>query len=142
MRGTQLHRRPPVPQPMNSHFDIPLDLPHAATIVDRIERLLERRLDREDEDHDEAFATVALLRQMLASSRASGENPPAPQDRDLAERAAAQGRELVAEIERLGIREDRLGQCIRNLFECLAMGREGAEISLRAGEDPRSPMRP
>lgn len=142
MRGIQFHKRPPVPQSMNSHFDIPLDLPHAATIVDRIERQLERRLDREDEEHDEAFATIALLRQMLSSSRASGENPPDAQARDVAERAAALGRDLVEEIERLDIREDRLGQCIRNLFECLAMGREGAEISLRAGEDPRSPMRP
>ena len=127
---------------MNSHFNIPLDLPHAATIVDRIERLLERRLDREEEDHDDAFATIALLRQMLSSSRASGENPPGDQAREVVIRAAELGRELVAEIERLDIREDRLGQCVRNLFECLELGREGAEISLRAGEDPRSPMRP
>lgn len=127
---------------MNSHFNIPLDLPHAATIVDRIERLLERRLDREEEDHDEAFATIALLRQMLSSSRASGENPPDAQAREVVLRAAELGRELVTEIERLDIREDRLGQCVRNLFECLELGREGAEISLRAGEDPRSPMRP
>jgi hypothetical protein len=37
---------------------------------------------------------------------------------------------------------DRLGQCVRNFFECLELGREGAAISLRAGENPRSMQRP
>jgi hypothetical protein len=48
----------------------------------------------------------------------------------------------VDAIEALGVGEDRLGQNVRNLFECLGLGQEGAEISLRAGEDPRSLMRP
>ena len=59
-----------------------------------------------------------------------------------AEMAAASGRKLVEEIERMGIGEDRLGQAVRNLFECLGFAEEGAAISLRAGEDPNSLMRP
>ena len=52
------------------------------------------------------------------------------------------GRLLVDHIERDQLGHDRLGQGIRNLFECLELGREGAVISLRAGEDPRSFQRP
>ena len=40
------------------------------------------------------------------------------------------------------VTSDRLGQLVRNYFECLELGAEGAEISLRAGEDPRSLQRP
>jgi hypothetical protein len=52
------------------------------------------------------------------------------------------GRLLVANLETLDLRDDRLGQCIRNLFECLAMPEEGATLSLRAGENPTSFQRP
>ena len=46
------------------------------------------------------------------------------------------------EIEKAGAGADRLGQQVRNLFECLELGEEGAAISLRAGENPRSLLRP
>jgi hypothetical protein len=51
-------------------------------------------------------------------------------------------RELVALLEPTRLKGDRLGQLIRNLFECLELGKEGAEISLRAGENPNSLQRP
>ena len=50
--------------------------------------------------------------------------------------------QLVDEIERHALGEDRLGECIRNLFECLELGAEGAVLSLRAGENPDSLQRP
>jgi hypothetical protein len=51
-------------------------------------------------------------------------------------------RALVDQIERAGAGSDRLGQHVRNFFECLSLGEEGAAISLRAGEDPNSIQRP
>ena len=70
------------------------------------------------------------------------DNPPAPEAAVLRERSAELGRTLVDCIERDGLGQDRLGQCVRNFFECLEMGREGTLISLRAGENPRSIQRP
>jgi hypothetical protein len=49
---------------------------------------------------------------------------------------------VVDDIEKSGVGYDRLGQAVRNLFECLSMGEEGSRISLRAGENPGSTMRP
>jgi len=71
-----------------------------------------------------------------------GEDPADVVGDQVAEEAAGAGRELVIEIEKQGLAEDRLGQAIRNLFECLGFPEEGANISLRAGEDPNSLMRP
>ncbi len=56
--------------------------------------------------------------------------------------AAALARLVVDDIEKSGVGYDRLGQAVRNLFECLALGEEGASQSLRAGENPGSLMRP
>ena len=38
-------------------------------------------------------------------------------------------------------RGDRLGQCVRNLFECLGLPNEGRRVSLACGENPDSIMR-
>lgn len=70
------------------------------------------------------------------------EDPPDAEAQAAADQALVTARQLVDEIERLKVGEDRLGQSIRNLFECLGFAEEGAEISLRAGEDPNSLMRP
>ncbi|MGH9862502.1 MAG: hypothetical protein ACRD35_03685, partial [Candidatus Acidiferrales bacterium] len=59
-----------------------------------------------------------------------------------ADEVAAVARQLVNEIEEVGYRGDRLGQCVRNLFECLGLAEEGAELSLRCGERPDSLLRP
>jgi len=48
----------------------------------------------------------------------------------------------VGEIEAAGYQGDRLGQSVRNLFECLGLAEEGAELSLRCGERPDSLLRP
>jgi hypothetical protein len=60
----------------------------------------------------------------------------------LRDEAAQLGRRLVECIEADEVGSDRVGQCVRNLFECLALGQEGAALSLRAGEDPNSLQRP
>jgi hypothetical protein len=58
-----------------------------------------------------------------------------------ADAVAERARALVSAIEETPTRGDRLGQHVRNLFECLGLAEEGATLSLRCGERPDSPMR-
>jgi hypothetical protein len=124
------------------HFDIPLDLPHAGRIATRIVRLLERHCDEHDIDAPELLDLAETLDAKLSRYVELEDNPPPAEAREARAEAAELGRQLVAALEASNIRGDRLGQFVRNLFECLEMGREGAEISLRAGEDPGSLQRP
>ena len=59
-----------------------------------------------------------------------------------ANRIAERARTLVSRIVDGETRGDRLGQHVRNLFECLALAEEGALLSLRCGERPDSLLRP
>lgn len=125
-----------------SHFDIPLDLPHAGRVASRIVRLLERHCEEHGLEADDLLDIAEKLDVMLSKYVQEGENPYPLEAQESRDAAADLGRRLVASLEESGIRGDRLGQYVRNLFECLAMGKEGAEISLRAGEDPGSLQRP
>jgi len=118
-----------------------INLPHARTVVQRIGRSLEAlgafgaasnggaqvlhaafdRLEREVEPFEEDPAQDAALR--------------------AADAVAERARVLVAAILETPARGDRLGQHVRNLFECLGLAEEGAALSLRCGERPDSPMR-
>lgn len=115
-------------------FDVPLNLPHAATVAGRIVRLLE------GEPQSQALA-VALMEPLLVYKLTFDDqrSPMAYASRD---RAAERGRQLVDEIEQRGLGHDRLGQCVRNLFECFEFGLEGARLGLLAGENPESLQRP
>jgi hypothetical protein len=122
-------------------FNVPVNLQHAATIARRIEtRLAAGGLDMNSEG-DALREAIEELRDRLGPYE-SGPEPSGEDEAREAAEAAAVGRRIVDEIERLEIGEDRLGQGVRNLFECLGLGEEGAEISLRAGENPNSLMRP
>lgn len=125
-----------------SHFDIPLDLPHAGRIASRIVRLLERHCEEHGLAAGDLLEIAEKLDVLLSKYVQEGENPYPSEAQAAREAAAGLGRHLVTVLEARNIRGDRLGQYIRNLFECLAMGKEGAEISLRAGEDPGSLQRP
>lgn len=127
---------------MAAFFDLPLNLPHAGTIAGRIGRLIENRVISTNLAYFQLAETAERLETLLQPYRICGEDPSDTEAEPVRQEAARLGRELVEQIARLQIGEDRLGQCIRNLFECLAMGEEGAEISLRAGEDPHSLQRP
>ena len=120
------------------HFQIPLNLPHAGRVGVRILSLL----DREGRPAADTERTADKLVAVLQPYSESGENPRPDLATRVRDQAAVLGRQLVGQIERDKLGHDRLGQCVRNLFECLELGREGAEISLRAGEDPRSFQRP
>ena len=124
------------------HFDIPLDLPHAGRIAARIVRLLERHCDEHGIDAPEVLDLAETLDARLAKYAEREDNPADGEAAEAREIAADLGRKLVGALEAANLRGDRLGQYVRNLFECLELGREGAEISLRAGEDPGSLQRP
>ena len=118
------------------HFRIPLNLPHAATIATRIQ------FDLGKDAAAAARDLTAKLIGVLAPYGQSGENPEAGKADRVVTEAARIARAVVDEIERARAGHDRLGQAVRNLFECLELGEEGAEISLRAGENPKSALRP
>lgn len=93
-------------------------------------------------DSPRLIETAERLSNLLFRYTGDDENPDPEESRRVREEAAAIARELVAEVEAASVATDRLGQYVRNLFECLEMGEEGAEISLRAGENPASLQRP
>lgn len=117
---------------MAPHFQVALDLPHAATVAQRIRR------------HGQAWSddTTLRLAELLAPYRDADGNPAGAEAIRVVAEAAALARQVVDEVETGGGASDRLGQAIRNLFECLELGEEGASISLRAGESPTSLLRP
>jgi hypothetical protein len=123
-----------------AHFDIPLDLPHAGRLADRILNLLERHVEENGLHADAMLEAAEGLSSFLFPYSAEEDNPAGAEV--IRNEAAALARTLVDEMERAGIRDDRIGQYVRNLFECLELGKEGAEVSLRAGENPESLQRP
>ena len=120
------------------YFHVALNLPHAGRVARRILLLV----PRDDSAPDTSFKTAVSLYELLSPYFNQEENPAASRAAEVRDRAAMIGRKLVDQIEREKAGHDRLGQCIRNLFECLELGQEGAAISLRAGEDPKSFQRP
>ncbi len=123
-------------------FEVALNLPHAGRIARRIVLLMPDTGMTGGADAAAARKSASELLELLDPCLEQDENPPGALGGQVRERAAALGRTLVDQIEAGGFGHDRLGQCVRNLFECLEMGREGADISLRAGENPRSLQRP
>lgn len=128
---------------MPKFSQIPLDLPHAGTICWRLDTLLGQAEGASASQKAPMMDTIYALRGLLEPFREEGENPGTEEECAAAVTAAAGlGRTLVDHIERLGLGGDRIGQCVRNLFECLELGEEGMSLSLRAGENPRSALRP
>ncbi len=120
------------------YFDLPLNLPHAATIADRIIKKLAEREEIRMRTRELASSIAAHL----MFYRGDDDNPPADEAEEVRQAVLVLARQMVDRFENEGIQGDKLGQLIRNLFECLAEGREGAVQSLRAGENPESAQRP
>jgi hypothetical protein len=125
-----------------AHFDIPLDLPHAGRLADRIVDLLERFLDERGLQAPDAVDAAERLSNLLFRYTDDDVSPSDAEALKARDEAATIGRELVDALESANVSSDRLGQYIRNFFECLELGAEGADISLRAGENPESLQRP
>ena len=111
---------------------IPLNLSHAANLSARLEYIL-RGLNLE---------SPSRLTLFLAPYFGSDSNPAEEERRTVVEEAARLVREIVGDLEVGKAGNDRVGQLIRNVFECLGLVEEGARISLRVGEKPDSPLRP
>lgn len=119
-------------------FDVKLNLPHAG----RIARRLVTVLRSDGQSHTDAAATAAQLVDLFDPYFDSDENPRPDTAARIRQQSADLARIFVDQVEIGRLGHDRLGQCVRNLFECLELGREGAAISLRAGEEPGSMQRP
>jgi hypothetical protein len=122
-------------------FQVALNLPHAGRVARRIVHLLPAEGELAGAGGAARKTAVELLL-LLDPCTELDDNPPGSLGARVRDRAATLGRRLVDQIEACRCGHDRLGQCVRNLFECLELGREGAEISLRAGENPKSIQRP
>jgi hypothetical protein len=116
-----------------------INLPHARTIVQRIGRSL-TALGAFPEEGDGGEMHQALVA-LEAGLREFDEDPAGEVALPAADAAAGEARRLVAALLETEIRGDRLGQHVRNLFECLGLAEEGATFSLQCGERPDSPLR-
>lgn len=125
-----------------AHFDIPLDIPHAGRIADRLLLIVQRHAEEKAVEAAEAIDAAERLWSLLFRYSGEDDNPPESDSVKLRDEAAAIARELVDAVVAAGLTSDRLGQLVRNLFECLELGEEGSEISLIAGENPNSLQRP
>lgn len=123
-----------------AYFDIPLDLPHAGRLADRILVLLEKHSEEMGLNIPDVLDQAERLSNFLFRYTAQDDNPANAMT--IRDEAAAMGRQLVDAVAAANITGDRLGQLVRNFFECLELGKEGSEISLRAGENPNSLQRP
>jgi hypothetical protein len=118
-----------------------LNLPHARTILQRIGRSLEALGAFGEAGNGHAAPLTDAFDALEQRLRGFEEDPPAEEALSAADEAAALGRKLVAAILATPFRGDRLGQHVRNLFECLGLPEEGARQALLCGENPASPVR-
>jgi len=118
-----------------------INLPHARTIVQRIGRSLEALAGFGEEGNGGPVALHEALGALERFLREFDEDPPAEAAIRAADDAAERSRALVTAVLATPCRGERLGQHVRNLFECLGLPEEGAALSLECGERPDSPMR-
>jgi hypothetical protein len=120
---------------------VAINLPHARTILQRVGRSLEALGAFAEAGNGGAVGLHAAFEAVEGSLRDFDEDPPAEEAVAAADRVAARARALVDAIVATPCRSDRLGQHVRNLFECLGLAEEGAQLSLQCGEREDSPMR-
>ena len=118
-----------------------VNLPHARTIVSRLGRTLEALGAFGETGNGGALALLATYDALETAVRDFDEDPPIDDALRAADDVATRGRALVEAILATSCRGDRLGQSVRNLFECLGLPEEGANLALRCGERPDSPLR-
>ncbi len=117
---------------MDRFFNVPVDLEHALTVVGRIQHILLQ-------SSTEASAPrLSLERLARIEERLQGSGT----EDEIRLDAAVEARLLVGDLQLEGMKSDRMGQRMWNLFELLGLGKEGAEIGLLCGENPNSLQRP
>ena len=120
---------------------VQINLPHARTIVQRVGRTLEVLGAFAEAANGGAVALHAAFEGLEGAVREFDEDPKAEEAIAAADVVADKARTLVEAILATSCRSDRLGQHVRNLFECLGLPEEGAQASLKCGERPDSPLR-
>lgn len=116
-----------------------INLPHARTVAERIDRQLEILRVLDGEGSKRLNAAVIAVRHSLESWSEDADPETAAASADPIVELAREMVRAIVEDERA--RGDRLGQCVRNLFECLGLPNEGRRVSLACGENPDSLMR-
>src|SRR5882672_6807566 len=74
--GVEMRTANREPRTAMAHFDIPLDLPHAGRIADRIVALLEKHAEELELDVPEVIDLAERLSSFLFRSTSSDDNPP------------------------------------------------------------------
>ena len=118
-----------------------INLPHSRTILARLGRTLEALGAFDDSGNGGNLELHSAYDAVEAAVREFDEDPPMEVALQAADAVATRGRALVAAILATRCRSDRLGQWVRNLFECLGLAEEGARLSLECGETPDSFLR-
>lgn len=116
-----------------------INLPHARTVAERIERQLEILRVLDGEGSKRLNTLVLDLRNKLEPWLEDVDPEKAAEAADPIVEVARELVNAIVDDERA--RSDRLGQCVRNLFECLGLPHEGRRVSLSCGEYPDSLMR-
>lgn len=117
-----------------------INLPHSRTVLARIGRMLEF-VGAFSPEAPGGPALHAAFQGLARAAEPYEEDPALAPAVEAADALAVRARGLVGALLETPVRSDRLGQHVRNLFECLGLPEEGAELSLRCGEDPGSLMR-
>jgi hypothetical protein len=120
---------------------VQINLPHSRAIVARLGRTLEALGAFGAPGNGGTSGLHEAYDALEASVRDFDEDPPMEAALRSADFVAVLGRDLVGAILAASCRSDRLGQWVRNLFECLGLAEEGARLSLDCGERPDSPLR-
>lgn len=120
---------------------VQINLPHARTVAMRIGRNLEAigaLGELEGGGADPLRTALDALERALVDF---DEDPPMEAALAAADIVAKRARAVVEAILDTPARNDRLGQHVRNLFECLGLAEEGQTLSLLCGERPDSALR-
>jgi hypothetical protein len=118
-----------------------INLPHARTIVDRIGRSLAALSAAAAEGNGHGATLDAAFARLERALRDYDQDPPFPAAVRAADVVAETARILVEAVLATPVRGERLGQHVRNLFECLGLPEEGALRGAACGEPPDSPLR-
>ncbi|HUG52752.1 MAG TPA: hypothetical protein VMR21_04100 [Vicinamibacteria bacterium] len=120
---------------------VDINLPHSRAVIVRIGRTLEFLGAFREGANGGAAALHAAFEALEREADPYDDDPALEAAVAAADAVAGRARTLVAAIQDTPVRSDRLGQHVRNLFECLGLAGEGAALSLQCGERPDSPLR-
>ena len=119
---------------------VQINLPHARTVAMRVGRNLEA-ISALGEAASVESALAEALEALERVVSGFDEDPPMEAALVAADVVAKRARAVVEAILKTPARNDRLGQHVRNLFECLGLAEEGRTLSLLCGERPDSALR-